>query len=100
MTPNQSTRTKISSLLAKENGKSIAVVYHDIRLPYKYKYIPYNNIKHLKVYSIIILDYEKWKEALLQTMYSKKKDKFDKCVQFFRYYGFDLDNIDRWCIVR
>jgi hypothetical protein len=100
MVPKQTTRMKISSLLARENGKSIAVVYHDVRLPYKYKYIPYNNMKHLKVYSIIILDYEEWKGALLHSMYSKKKDRFDKCVEFFRYYGFDLDNIDRWSIDR
>ena len=96
MVSTTKTRVKISSLLARENGNSIAVVYQDVKTPRKSKYIPYNNMKHLMVYSIIILDFDKWKSLLMDTMSSKKNEKFDRCIQFFRYYDFVPDVEHEW----
>ena len=92
-------RKNISNLLAKENGKSIAVVYCDCKTPRKARYIPYNNIKHLMVYSIIILDFDTWKDAMMDIL----NNDMDQCIKFFKYYGFtpEKENVwisDRWMI--
>lgn len=95
-------RKIVSALLAKENGNSIAVLYHDVKTPHKSKYICYNNLKKLKVYAIVILDYNVWKKAILKTI-GKSRKNFDKCIQLFRYYGFkpSIDhkwNSDKWLL--
>lgn len=83
-------RRKLSLLLAKENGESIAVLYKDVKVPYKSRYISYNNIKKLMVYSILIIDHEKWIEKLSNISSTS--------VELFEYYGFDVSNNNRWKI--
>lgn len=88
-------KKKISELLAKENGSSIAVLYHDVEQSFKKKYLPYNNIKHLKVYSILILDYNKWTNEILKTIGNNKKE-LTTCLQFFKHYNFEPIDKDEW----
>lgn len=90
---HQYNRKKISTLLGKENGNSIVVLYYDVNLPYKYKYLSYNNLKKLKVYSILILDYPSWINKLQTTMNEKN---LAKCFKFFEYYGLKPHNSVSW----
>lgn len=94
----------MSALLAKENGNSIAVLYHNVQNPYKAKYLSYNNIPSLKVYAIVILDFQIWKIQILETIGKYRKD-FDNCLQLFRYYGFQPSiehnwNCDKWLLAK
>ena len=86
-------RKLLSKLLAQENGNSIAVLYCDVKVPYKNKYICYNNIKHLKVYSILILDYSEWITKLQNTL---NNNSIEKCIKIFDYYKFKPHNSVSW----
>lgn len=87
----QKFRKQLSSLLAKENGRSIAVCYKDIKTPYKSKYISYNNIQKLMVYSIVIIDYNKWIDELSKIHHTP--------IKIFEYYGFNVSNDYNWIII-
>ena len=85
----QKIRNRISKLLGEENGISIAAVYTDVQIPYKRKYISYNNLKNRLVYSIIIIDNDRWIAKL-----SKLSKNYN---EIFSYYGFVITD-DRWML--